>query len=217
MIDKESIYYKRKNYIKHTLEEDKVSLNPIEQFRQWLEEAQKHELHEVNAMCLSTVDEHFKPSSRIVLLRAFDNKGFVFFTNYQSRKGLEINKNPFGAILFFWPELERQVRIEGQIQKLNAKESDAYFDTRPEESRISAIVSPQSQKINNREELQNKITEFGKTLPSNKINRPDYWGGYLLIPEYMEFWQGREHRLHDRLVFSLDPDKVSWIMERLAP
>lgn len=206
----------RTNYIKHKLDEQETGEEPLPFFLKWLSEAINAQVIEPTAMTLATADSSGHPSSRIVLLKGIENGEFRFFTNYDSRKGKEISDNPSGCLLFFWKELERQVRVEGNINKISTEESDAYFSTRPIESRVGAIVSPQSRIIENREYLDNlyalKILELDS---EEKLKRPSHWGGYGLIPERIEFWQGRESRLHDRIQFRLD--NKSWIRERLAP
>lgn len=206
----------RTNYIKHKLDEQETGEDPEVFFLKWLSEAIDAQVLEPTAMTLSTVDSSGRPSSRIVLLKGIENGEFRFFTNYQSRKGREINSNPAGSLLFFWKELERQVRVEGLIHKLTIEESDAYFITRPFESRVGAIVSPQSKVIESRDYLDNLFSLKSMELKvSDQIRRPDHWGGYGLVPDKIEFWQGRESRLHDRIQFRLSKD--SWIRERLAP
>lgn len=204
----------RKDYNLNSLNETDVLKNPIEQTRVWLDEAIGHQALEPTAMTLSTVGSTGRPSSRIVLLKEIAANGFVFFTNYHSKKGHEINKNPFAALNLFWKELERQVRIEGKIEKIPAAESDLYYYSRPLGSRIGAIVSPQSSIIENRSVLEDEVKKLEK-LPENEIKRPENWGGYILIPDYIEFWQGRSSRLHDRLAFTLE--NSVWILNRLAP
>ncbi len=204
----------RKDYLKFTLDEKQIHPDPFQQFQKWFEEAQKSGIEEVNAMALATVSDQGFPSSRMVLLKEVNPLGFVFFTNYESRKGKHLAKNPNAAILFFWKEMERQIRIEGNVRKIDAAESDIYFESRPIESRISAIISPQSQKIDQRESIEELRKDF---IQSNSpAKRPEHWGGYVLIPEYFEFWQGRECRLHDRMVYCRNLEK-GWKIKRLAP
>lgn len=205
----------RNEYSLKTLDVDHVNHNPVEQFKEWFEEALKVKAIEANAMNLATVNENNKPSARVVLLKGVDH-GFVFFTNYESRKGQEIARNPHAALTFFWPELERQVRIEGRLEKITPEESDEYFSSRPVGSQIGAITSPQSKVIPNREFLQHRLSEVEETYKDRKAERPDHWGGYRLIPNLMEFWQGRPSRLHDRLEFQLD-ETGNWKINRLAP
>ncbi|MBS9524570.1 pyridoxamine 5'-phosphate oxidase [Litoribacter alkaliphilus] len=205
----------RNEYSLKTLDVDHVNHNPIDQFKKWFEEALEVKAVEANAMNLATVNDSNKPSARVVLLKGVDH-GFVFFTNYESRKGQQIAKNPFAALTFFWPELERQVRIEGKLEKIAAAESDEYFSSRPVGSQIGAITSPQSKVIPNKEFLQKRLTEVEQSYKDKIIDRPDHWGGYRLIPNVIEFWQGRPSRLHDRLEFQLD-ETGNWQINRLAP
>ena len=205
----------RNEYKYQQLTENNVNHNPFLQLKSWLDEALTSEIHEATAMNLSTVGRDGKPSSRIVLLKELSEAGLTFFTNYESKKGKELFQNPFAAILFFWPELERQVRVEGKVKKVSAGESDEYFKSRPIGSRIGANISPQSQVIPGRELLEKKQLEFAKRFESKEIPRPSHWGGYILVPEMFEFWQGRESRLHDRLRFTKFDGE--WKIERLAP
>ena len=188
---------------------------PFEWFRDWLEEAIRKNVVEPNAMMLSTVSESGFPTSRVVLLKAFDDQGFVFFSNYESKKGLQLLNNPHAALLFFWPQLERQVRIEGIIIPTNDTISDEYFHTRPLESRISAVISPQSRPVPSRDFLEKLHHEFMATHGDGNVERPTNLGGYLLIPSLFEFWQGRSNRLHDRIQFDHFGD--GWKQVRLAP
>lgn len=204
----------RQNYEKFALLEDTAAATPLEQFGVWFEQALKAGVIEPNAMTLATARPDGRPSARTVLLKGYDERGFVFFTNYQSRKGRELADNPYASLLFFWPQLERQVRLEGVISKVPAAESDAYFHSRPLGSRIGAWVSPQSEPIT-RDELQARADDYAARL-GTEPPRPDHWGGYLLAPDYVEFWQGRPSRLHDRLAYRLDPTG-EWARTRLAP
>jgi pyridoxamine 5'-phosphate oxidase len=206
----------REEYSGHALNEDTILANPVEQFNVWFEEAVNAQLREPNAMVLATAGVDFKPSARIVLLKGIDDGNFIFYTNYHSRKGKELLWNPYAALLFFWNELHRQVRIEGRVEKIPAAGSDAYFKSRPEGSRLSAIVSPQSEVILNREVLEEKLKLAQMQLSGDEIPRPLHWGGYKVIPHNIEFWQGRPNRLHDRLLFT-QVDKNKWKLERLAP
>jgi pyridoxamine 5'-phosphate oxidase len=205
----------RKEYRLQKLIIDETQSNPYKQFHIWFEQAIDSKVPEPNAMSFSTADSDGRPSSRMVLLKKYDENGFVFFTNYNSRKGNQINTNPFGALLFFWAELERQVRIEGKLVKINAQESDEYFYQRPEGSRIGAWSSPQSEPIPNRSYLENLEKDYKKIFKGKKITRPEHWGGYCLIPERYEFWQGRENRLHDRIEYQKQGN--IWNIARLAP
>ncbi len=209
----EYLFAARKDYDKDQLSENQVNKNPFLQFESWFEEVKNSTIEEPYAMTLATCTQDGKPSARIVLLRRMTEKdGFVFYTNYLSRKGKEISENPFGALLFYWHEQERQVRIEGKIFKLKPEISDEYFQSRPRLSQISAIISPQSQKIPNRQFLENEVVKWDKV---ESLKRPDFWGGYQLIPNYFEFWQGRKNRLHDRIIFELVDNE--WKISRLAP
>jgi pyridoxamine 5'-phosphate oxidase len=206
----------RTEYKLQTLNEADVESNPILQFGKWWDEAMKSEIDEVNAMTLATASPDGKPSARIVLLKGFDEKGFVFFTNYESNKGLELKNNPQSSIVFFWKELQRQVRIDGITTKVSDEESDTYFASRPEGSRIGAWASPQSKVVPAREELENKYAAYDKQFAEKNIPRPPFWGGYRIKPLAIEFWQGRPNRLHDRILYTLEKDN-SWKIERLAP
>ncbi len=206
----------RKNYSQKNLSEEDAAINPIQQFLSWWNEAVASEIDEVNAMTLATASQDGVPSARIVLLKGFDETGFTFFTNYSSFKGQQLAENPKACLVFFWKELERQVRITGLIGKLSEAASDEYFHSRPEGSQIGAIASPQSQVIENREWLDNNYKELEKELQGKKMQRPSHWGGYTVKPVIVEFWQGRPSRLHDRLQYTLD-DNGGWKIERLAP
>ena len=205
----------RKDYQLKSLSEHEVDQNPFTQFSVWWNEAVQSEIDEVNAMALSTVTSAGKPSSRIVLLKGYDEQGFVFFTNYSSDKGQQLAQNNFAALLFFWKELERQVRIEGVVSKVSEEESDAYFNSRPLGSRLGAWASPQSQKISDREVLNKELTKFTEQFDQENIPRPAHWGGYRVRPNRIEFWQGRSNRLHDRILY--EQDNENWQISRLAP
>ena len=204
----------RKEYKLRSLLEQDADPNPIKQFQQWWNEAILGNIEEPNAMALSTSNSKGKPSSRIVLLKGLSNDGFVFFTNYESRKGKELKENPYASLLFFWKELERQVRIEGTVSKIEEEKSNDYFLTRPALSKIGAWSSPQSSVIKSRDILEENVIKYQRQF-NDDIPRPPHWGGYVVKPAIIEFWQGRPSRLHDRLQFSLSNDK--WIIERLAP
>lgn len=205
----------RHDFTKQTLDKKDVSADPVLQFEKWFKEAVDAKVNEPNAMSISTVSNEGKPSSRIVLLRNFNQDGFVFYTNYNSRKGFEISSNPHAALLFFWPELERQVRIEGILKKQSSEESNSYFKSRPRESKLGAWTSEQSQPIESRLILDNAYEEQAKKFPGDEIPRPPYWGGYVLTPLCIEFWQGRASRLHDRILYTCEDHK--WKIDRLSP
>lgn len=205
----------RKDYIMHTLSEKECAEEPIAQFSIWWQEAINSQIDEINAMTLATASIDGVPSARIVLLKEYDQQGFVFYTNYKSFKGQELLSNPRACLIFFWKELERQVRITGVVEKVSANESDAYFYSRPEGSRIGAWTSPQSQVIPNRDWLEEREREIVKQYEGIAIPRPEHWGGYRVRPVQIEFWQGRASRLHDRILYTLEDG--SWKIERLAP
>lgn len=206
----------RKEYKLHALTEKDVKNSPVDQFSDWWGEAVRAEIDEVNAFTLATASAEGVPSARIVLLKGFDERGFVFFTNYNSYKGKDINENPRACLVFFWRELERQIRITGLVQKINTAESDEYFNSRPEGSRIGAWASPQSEIISSRDWLEENERIYRKAAETNPLTRPPHWGGYRVKPVTIEFWQGRSNRLHDRIQYSLQ-DSGSWKIERLAP
>jgi pyridoxamine 5'-phosphate oxidase len=204
----------RKSYERAELSEEASHADPLKQFDQWLSEAIAAEIPEPNAMTLATVASDLRPSTRIVLIKGYDASGIVWYTNYESRKGQELAGIPFAALQFHWVELERVVRIEGRVEKTSAEESDAYFSTRPLDSRIGAWASPQSQVIPNRAVLVANAAKYGAQFLLNPP-RPPYWGGYRLVPHEWQFWQGRKSRLHDRLRYRQNGGP--WIRERLAP
>lgn len=205
----------RKDYGQASLSETDVAADPIVQFNKWFEEALKAEVNEPNAMSVSTVDRRGRPSSRIVLIKQYDKRGFTWYTNYDSQKGRELDANPYAALLFFWSELERQIRIEGRVERTSAAESDQYFHSRPLKSRLAAVASAQSEPIESRAALERNYEsvalQYGEQPP-----RPEHWGGFRLVPERIEFWQGRRSRFHDRIVYTLQPDG-SWTRQRLQP
>jgi len=206
----------RRDYSLQSLTEKNIDANPIIQFKKWWDETLNSEIIEPNAMTLATASQDGLPSARVVLLKGFGEKGFVFFTNYESYKGQQLAENPKACLVFFWKEIERQVRITGLVSKISAKESDEYFDTRPESSRIGAWVSPQSQIIESREWLDQQFNALVSKMEGSAIQRPPNWGGYIVNPVMIEFWQGRPSRLHDRIQYSIEEDG-SWKIERLAP
>ena len=212
-----SLAHIRKEYSQRSLDKTDVSAAPAHQFSIWLDEAIESGALEATAMNLATADASGKPTSRIVLLKGIDQGNFLFYTNYKSHKGTILETNAFAAMNFFWPELERQVRIEGKIEKVSAEESDVYFQSRPYGSRIGAWVSEQSKKVDTREELEKRVKEYTKKYPEGSyVPRPDFWGGYRLIPSYFEFWQGQPSRLHDRIVYELK-DNGQWDIYRICP
>ncbi|MEY3343565.1 MAG: pyridoxamine 5-phosphate oxidase [Bacteroidota bacterium] len=206
----------RKEYDLDSLDELKIDENPFNQFSRWMDHAIASQILEPNAMTLSTVSADHRPSSRVVLLRAFDESGFIFYTNYNSRKGADLSENPNASINFFWPDLHRQVRIEGTISKVPNETSDRYFSSRPRESRIGAWVSDQSGLLSSRKVLEDKFLEFTNKFSDVDIARPPHWGGYLISPVFFEFWQGRPSRLHDRIVYRSSNNGV-WQRSRLYP
>jgi pyridoxamine 5'-phosphate oxidase len=208
---------RRHSYDRDTLDETRAATEPFAQFRSWIDDALAADLLEPNAMTLATVDEQGHPAARIVLLRGWNERGFVFFTNYVSAKGRELGRNPSAALVFFWDRLERQVRINGSVEKLRAEESDAYFERRPRGSRVSAWASPQSQIIPSRAVLEERMAATDLRFTGINVPRPPHWGGYRVVPERIEFWQGRPNRAHDRLVYTRERLHDSWKRDRLAP
>ena len=206
----------RQEYTRDTLNESAVHGDPIPQFRAWFDEVLEAGILEPNAMVLATVSPKGRPSARVVLLKGFDDRGFTFFTNYESRKGRELEDNPFAALVFFWADLERQVRVEGRVERVSESESDAYFASRPRGARLGAWASRQSEVVPGREELEDRLLELERRYPDGEIPRPPLWGGYRVIPDAIEFWQGRPNRLHDRLLYRRQ-EGGSWRIERLSP
>ncbi|MBX5438280.1 MAG: pyridoxamine 5'-phosphate oxidase [Thermoflavifilum sp.] len=205
----------RREYTRAALDEARVARDPFSQFTIWFEQALQSHILDANAMILATCGQDGQPSARVVLLKEFDERGLVFYTHYESHKAKDLAENPHAAVLFFWKELERQVRIEGKVEKLTAAENEAYFRSRPLESQISAWASPQSQPIPDREFLEEQVRLRQAQFQQQPINCPPFWGGFRLIPHYFEFWQGREHRLHDRIFYQRKAGE--WILGRLAP
>lgn len=205
----------RKDYAGGPLDESEVAANPVEQFRRWFDEAVAAGIPMANAMTLATTSPEGRPTARIVLLKGFDDQGFVFFTNYESRKGRELEATGLAALLFWWEPLDRQVRIEGAVERVSDQESDTYFATRPRESSLSAMASPQSRVVDSRRWLTDRVLEVSREWAGKDLVRPPQWGGYRVVPACFELWQGRPDRLHDRLCYRLA--KGVWTIERLAP
>jgi pyridoxamine 5'-phosphate oxidase len=205
----------RREYIREALAEADVDADPVVQFGRWFEQAEQAGLLEPTAMTLATATPDGRPSARMVLLRGFDERGFCFYTNYESRKGVELAANPRAALVFWWGELERQVRIEGPVAPTSRAESEAYFHSRPPGSQLSAAASPQSRDIQDRAVLERRVAELATGSAAGQVPLPDFWGGYRLTHEVVEFWQGRPNRLHDRLRYRRAGD--GWKIERLAP
>lgn len=205
----------RKEYTRAGLSEADVLPDPVEQFRRWFDEALEAGLHEPNAMVVATATPDGYPSARVVLLKGFDGRGFVFYTNYEGRKGRELEENPRAALLFYWGELERQVRIEGPVSRTSEEESDAYYASRPRGSRLGAWASEQSRTVEGREVLEDHARSLEAEYEGREVPRPAFWGGYRVGPEVVEFWQGRENRLHDRILYSREGG--GWKIGRLQP
>lgn len=211
------IHSLRKEYEQGVLSKETVLDNPFHQFEAWLDESLDKGNHHANAMVLSTVDKDLMPDSRVVLLRNISYGGFTFYTNYKSKKAKDLAQNKKACLLFFWPESERQVRVEGEIELLPAHESDQYFNSRPFESQVGAWASTQSQVIKSRSELEMNFEKELENYKGKTVPRPPHWGGYVLIPSKFEFWQGRSSRLHDRIQFTLNKEKNNWTIDRLMP
>ena len=206
----------RNDFCLQTLDEASVNKDPILQFAKWFKEAVEAKVPDPNAMILSTVSSEGKPTSRVVFLRNFNEDGFSFYTNYNSKKGKDINANPNVCLNFFWPQLERQLRVDGVATMQTTEESDLYFNSRPKESQLGAWASPQSEKVSSRKEIDEKMTKITEKFNGKEISRPPFWGGYTVKPISLEFWQGRPSRLHDRILYTILSDN-SWKIERLAP
>lgn len=206
----------RNEFSLQTLDEASVNKDPVLQFAAWFKEAVEAKIPDPNAMVISTVSPEGKPTSRVVLLRNFNEKGFTFYTNYNSKKGKDISVNPNVCLNFFWPQLERQLRVDGAAVMQTTAESDLYFNSRPKESKLGAWASPQSEKVSSRKEIDEKLAEITAKFNEKEISRPPFWGGYTIKPTSVEFWQGRPNRLHDRILYTLLNDD-SWKIERLAP
>lgn len=211
----QALLARRRDYVSQPLTEDSVAADPLEQFNHWFHDALTAEQPDVEAMTLATAANDGRVSGRIVLLKGCDARGFVFFTNYESRKGQELAQQPFASLTFYWHTLNRQVRIEGKVEQVARLESENYFQTRPRGSQIGAWASPQSRELENRASLEQRVAEFTERFETAPMQCPPFWGGYLLRPDYLEFWQGRESRLHDRIVYSLQGRE--WRRLRLAP
>ena len=214
-IKSQSIAHMRRNYTKDGLLEKDLNTNAIEQFSTWFNDARNSKILEPNAMTLATADKSGLASARIVLLKSFDEKGFIFFTNYESRKGKEIAETKKGTLLFFWDILERQIRIEGKIKKISRQDSQKYFHTRPFESQIGAIASNQSYVLKSRDDLEKRYVDLLQKYKGQTVPMPKHWGGYILEPTKIEFWQGRASRLHDRILYT--KKNKTWKIERLSP
>jgi pyridoxamine 5'-phosphate oxidase len=206
----------RKEYTFQGLSETEVHPNPFEQFKTWFNQALAAQLPEPNAMTIASATTDGKPYARIVLLKDYDERGFVFYTNYESHKGQQLVQNPWGAIAFWWTQLERQVRIEGRVEKVSELESDEYFQSRPKGSQLGAWASNQSQVIDSREVLERRLEQLKEEYENKQVPRPPHWGGFRVIPDEIEFWQGRPSRLHDRLLYRRSEDGT-WKIQRLAP
>lgn len=214
-MDRQELADLRREYSREVLDETAVDADPFTQFGRWIHEAIVADLPDATAMTLSTVDADNRPSSRVVLLKGFDQTGFTFYTNYESRKARELASNPYATLHFFWAELERQINIRGRTEKASREEAEAYFRTRPVESRVGAWASHQSTEVASRSEIEKKFDEMLAQFKGGDVPLPPYWGGYRVTPDRFEFWQGRPSRLHDRVCYTLEND--SWRISRLSP
>jgi len=205
----------RTDYRLGELEEMQLADSPIVQLQRWVEDAARAKLVEPSAMCVSSVGPDGRPSARYVLLRGLDERGLVFFTNYESRKGVELATNPFVAVTFWWGLLERQVRVEGRVERTSDDESDAYFESRPRDSQLASSASPQSRPVENREALEALVKALAAEYEGEPVPRPDHWGGFRIVPDRFEFWHGRRARLHDRVIYEIQP--TGWTRYRIAP
>lgn len=212
-----SLIEERRDYTASTLRSENLSSSPVTQFAQWLQDARDEKILDATAMMLSTSDSTGQPHSRVVLLKNFDDEGFVWYTYQESDKARQIQENPKASILFYWCALERQVRIEGTVEKLDPADADEYFYSRPEGSRFSAAASVQSSPVDNREVLEQRVLELHKQYPDGNVPRPAVWGGYRLRPHRLEFWQGRADRLHDRFIFERSSVNTNWSIQRISP
>ena len=211
------LHAEREDYQKHQLNRVDLAGNPVEMFARWMQEARDLPIIDATAMTLATCTRQGMPSARIVLLKQFDDDGFCWYTNYESRKGSELAENSNAALLFYWQKLERQVRIEGVVERVTEQQSTSYFNSRPDGSRYSAAASPQSQVVANQDWLAQRTDELQRQTPADMLERPDFWGGYRLVPRQFEFWQGRPSRLHDRFRYHKEAQQTNWTIDRLAP
>lgn len=214
---RESLIEARRDYTANTLSRDELASTPFDQFTQWLQQARDEKILDATAMTVSTADSTGQPHSRVVLLKHFDNNGFIWYTYQESDKARQLRENPKASILFYWCALERQVRIEGVVEKLDPKDADDYFYSRPEGSRFSAAASVQSAPVENRKVLEDRVQELHKLHPDGNVPRPAVWGGYRLRPHRLEFWQGRADRLHDRFIYERSSDTSDWSIQRISP
>lgn len=215
MLNNKQLSELRRNYTLKELSRRSVSKDPFEQFSRWFNEAMQSDIKDVNAMTIATAGKSGIPSARTVLLKGFDKEGFVFYTNYESSKGKDLSENPYAALLFYWKELERQIRITGKVKKISAEESAGYFNERPLESRLGAWASRQSEMLPDRKTLDKQFEYYKELFTGKEVTLPPYWGGYIVIPERIEYWQGRENRLHDRICYIKKEN--NWQIVRLAP